>query len=181
MRLKLTLVLLFFLPFSANAIEFELPSGSNVDQAQLQDVDDDYDTVCDSALSSSCDVPAGQYQVVVYRLNWSQVERTPIELVDPAASTSITYVSDVDVSRPNLGDAPSVELTCPLGWNVVGVVVCTSVWRNRDFPNTVVSQAATGIGGGNDSTASCFHLVGPNDPYETLELVTSAKAACMVE
>ncbi len=90
MRLKLTLVLFFFLPFSANAIEFELPSGSNVDQAQLQDVDDDYDTVCDSALSSSCDVPAGQYQVVVYRLNWSQVERTPIELVDPAASTSIT-------------------------------------------------------------------------------------------
>ena len=180
MRLKLTLVLLFF-SFSANAIEFELPSGPDVDQAQLQDVDEGYETVCDSALSSNCDVPAGQYQVVVYRVGWSQVERTLIELVDPASSTSITYVSDVDVSRPNLGDTPGVELTCPLGWNVVGVVVCTSVWQTRDFPNTVVSQAATGIGGGNDSTASCFHLVGPDDPYETLEIVTTARAACMAE
>lgn len=149
---------------------------NQISQALLQTVPD-YQTVCDTAVSQTCEVIPGTYQLVIYRNKWSIVEKSEITIEAVNSTLNAIFVVDVDVSRPTLGDVVSADTNCPTGTQVTGVITCTSIWRERDYPNALVEQAATGIGSDND-VASCFHLVGQNDPYETLEIVTTLQAVC---
>lgn len=118
-----TLIPLLFLFGTAHAVEYTLPSGPDVALAQLQSVELNYSTVCDTntVVDSPCDVEPGLYQLVVYNAVWSAERSEVIIETDSSDSGSDDTGSGprIDLVTESCFGAPNSEMgctaTCPVG------------------------------------------------------------------
>jgi len=90
---------------SSLAVPYTLPSGPEVKLAQLQTLSD-YFTVCKTG--SPCDVPAGDYQLVVFDALWNP--SISIVTVGGAMSNMVTIVTET--CPMDLDFAPEVPVIC---------------------------------------------------------------------
>ena len=105
---RITTALMFMaLSTAASAVEFTLPSGPDVSLAQIQSLSD-FTTLCDSntATDSVCEVPAGEYQLVVFDALWaatiSTITVAPVASATPDAGSSMSMTTSTTGSRITL-------------------------------------------------------------------------------
>ena len=105
---RITTALMFMaLSTAASAVEFTLPSGPDVSLAQIQSLSD-FTTLCDSntATDSVCEVPAGEYQLVVFNALWaatiSTITVAPVASTTPDAGSSMSMTTSTTGSRITL-------------------------------------------------------------------------------
>jgi len=90
---------------SSLAVPYTLPSGPDVNLAQLQTLSD-YSTVCETG--SPCDVPAGDYQLVVFDALWNP--SASIVTVGATMSNMVTIVTET--CPMDLDFAPEFPVIC---------------------------------------------------------------------
>jgi len=115
MIFKATLPLLFVFG-TANAVEYTLPSGPNVALAQLQSVEDDYNTVCDTNTVATvpCDVEPGLYQLVIYNSQWdAETSKVTIDSGNTDSDSSVSLVTESCFGGPNT--RMGCTAFCPIG------------------------------------------------------------------
>jgi len=131
----ITTALMFMaLSTAASAVEFTLPSGPDVSLAQIQSLND-FTTICDSntATDSVCEVPAGEYQLVVFDAVWASTISTitvaPVASTTPDAEpdlfmTTTTTGSRITLVTQNCFGGPNSRMgctaSCPAGTEATG-------------------------------------------------------------
>jgi len=119
---------------AASAVEFTLPSGPDTPLAQIQSLID-FSTICDTdtAIDSVCEVPAGEYQLVVFDAAFntevsiitvepiaSETDPTEIDLFMTTTTTGsrITLVTQSCFGGPN--SRMGCTASCPTGTEATG-------------------------------------------------------------
>jgi len=128
------LLMLMALTTAANAVEYTLPSGPDVSLVQIQSLSD-FSTVCDTntALDSVCEVPEGEYQLVVFDALWdAEIRRITVAPIasetDPADSimsmTTTTNGSRITLVTQTCFGGPNTRMGCtafcPTGTEATG-------------------------------------------------------------
>lgn len=104
---------------SANAVDYELPSGSNVAFAQLQSLID-FSTLCDSGTvtDNTCNVESGDYQLVVFDSAWqADISVITVEAGD-TDDVGVTLVTESCFGGPNTRSGCTAF--CPSGTLATG-------------------------------------------------------------